>query len=45
MSNDQSSQPDTLNSAERATIDASVAAPVILFFGTAIFWLLFGSFF
>ncbi len=45
MSNDQSSQPDTLTSAERATIDASVAAPVILFFGTAIFWLLFGSVF
>ena len=45
MSNDQSSQPDTLNSAERATIDASVAAPVILFFGTSIFWLLFGSVF
>ena len=45
MSNDQSSQPDTLTSAERATLDASVAAPVILFFGTAIFWLLFGSVF
>jgi cytochrome c oxidase cbb3-type subunit 1 len=43
MSNDQSSQPDTLTSTERATIDASVAAPVVLFFGTAIFWLLFGS--
>ena len=45
MSNDQSSQPDTLTSAERATIDASVAAPVVLFFGTSIFWLLFGSVF
>lgn len=45
MSNDQSSQPDTLTSAERASLDASVAAPVILFFGTAIFWLLFGSVF
>lgn len=45
MSNDQSSQPDTLTSAERATLDASVSAPVILFFGTAIFWLLFGSVF
>jgi cytochrome c oxidase cbb3-type subunit 1 len=43
MSNDQSSHSDTLTSAERATIDASVAAPVVLFFGTAIFWLLFGS--
>lgn len=45
MSNDQSSQPDTLNSPERASIDASVAAPVILFFGAATFWLLFGSVF
>lgn len=43
MSNDQSSHSDTLTNAERATIDASVAAPVVLFFGTAIFWLLFGS--
>jgi len=43
MSNDQSSKPDTLSSADRASIDASVSAPVILFFGTAIFWLLLGS--
>lgn len=45
MSNDQSSHQDALTSAERATLDASVAAPVILFFSTSIFWLLFGSFF
>ncbi|MEI8293509.1 MAG: cbb3-type cytochrome c oxidase subunit I [bacterium] len=45
MSKDQSSQPDTLSSADRSIIDSSVAAPVILFFGTSIFWLLFGSFF
>jgi len=43
MSNDQSRQTDTLTNSERATIDASVSAPVILFFGSAIAWLLFGS--
>lgn len=43
MSNDQSSQPDLLTTDDRASIDASVSAPVILFFGTAIFWLLLGS--
>lgn len=45
MSNDQSSHQDTLSGAERSAIDASVAAPVILFFGSAIFWLLLGSIF
>ncbi len=45
MSNDQSSQPDTLSSAERSAIDSSVAFPVILFFGTSILWLLLGSIF
>jgi cytochrome c oxidase cbb3-type subunit 1 len=45
MSNDQSSQPDILSSADRSIIDSSVAVPVILFFGTSIFWLLFGSLF
>lgn len=43
MTTDPSSQPDTLNAAARAQIDASIGGPVLLFFGTAIFWLLFGS--
>ena len=43
MSNDQSSHSDALTNHERTAIDASVAAPVLLFFGTSIFWLLFGS--
>ncbi len=38
-----STQPDTLDSYERARIDASTRFPVLLFFGTAIFWLVFGS--
>lgn len=45
MSNDQSSHSDTLTNHERTAIDASVAAPVLLFFGTSLFWLLFGSVF
>ncbi|MFZ4598949.1 MAG: cbb3-type cytochrome c oxidase subunit I, partial [Terrimicrobiaceae bacterium] len=36
-------EPDTLDSAERAQIDASTRGPVLLFFGSAIFWLLIGS--
>jgi cytochrome c oxidase cbb3-type subunit 1 len=36
-------EPDTLASHERAEIDASTRGPVLLFFGTAIFWLLVGS--
>ncbi len=35
--------PDTLASHERAEIDASTRVPVLLFFGSAIFWLLVGS--
>ena len=35
--------PDTLSSHERAEIDASTRFPVLLFFGSAIFWLLIGS--
>ncbi|MDX2080904.1 MAG: cbb3-type cytochrome c oxidase subunit I [Terrimicrobiaceae bacterium] len=38
-----STQPDTLDSVERAQIDASTRLPVLLFFGSAIFWLLVGS--
>ncbi len=36
-------EPDTLDSAERARIDASTRLPVLLFFGSAIFWLVLGS--
>ena len=36
-------EPDTLASHERAEIDASTRFPVLLFFGSAIFWLLAGS--
>ena len=39
-----STEPDTLESIERAEIDASTRIPVLLFFGSAIFWLLMGSF-
>lgn len=35
--------PDTLASHERAEIDASTRFPVLLFFASAIFWLLIGS--
>jgi cytochrome c oxidase cbb3-type subunit I len=35
--------PDTLASHERAEIDASTRGPVLLFFGSAVFWLLVGS--
>ncbi|MFZ4776614.1 MAG: cbb3-type cytochrome c oxidase subunit I [Terrimicrobiaceae bacterium] len=35
--------PDTLAAHERAEIDASTRFPVLLFFGSAIFWLLVGS--
>ena len=34
---------ETQDSVERAAIDASTRLPVLLFFGTAIFWLLVGS--
>jgi len=36
-------EPDTLASYERAEIDASTRGPVLLFFGSAVFWLLVGS--
>ncbi|MEI6491137.1 MAG: cbb3-type cytochrome c oxidase subunit I [Verrucomicrobiota bacterium] len=36
-------EPDTLAFLERAEIDASTRGPVLLFFGSAVFWLLFGS--
>jgi cytochrome c oxidase cbb3-type subunit I len=36
-------EPDTLASHERAEIDASTRGPVLLFFGSAVFWLLVGS--
>lgn len=36
-------QPDTLAAHERAEIDASTRLPVLVFFGSAIFWLLIGS--
>ena len=36
-------EPDTLASHERAEIDASTRLPVLLFFGSAILWLLIGS--
>jgi cytochrome c oxidase cbb3-type subunit 1 len=36
-------QPDPLASYERAEIDASTRGPVLLFFGSAVFWLLVGS--
>jgi cytochrome c oxidase cbb3-type subunit 1 len=36
-------QPDTLDEFERAEIDRSTRVPVLLFFGSAIFWLLIGS--
>jgi cytochrome c oxidase cbb3-type subunit I len=39
-----STAPDTLASVERSEIDASTRIPVLLFFGSAIFWLLAGSF-
>jgi cytochrome c oxidase cbb3-type subunit 1 len=36
--------PDLSDKVERAQIDASTRLPVLLFFGSAIFWLLVGSF-
>jgi cytochrome c oxidase cbb3-type subunit 1 len=45
MITDSSSQPDTLTAMERARIDASTAGAVLLFFGSAAFWLVFGSVF
>lgn len=36
-------EPDTLAAHERAEIDASTRFPVLLFFGSAVFWLLVGS--
>jgi cytochrome c oxidase cbb3-type subunit 1 len=45
MSHDLSHQPDNLTAAERATIDASTRGAVLLFFGSAAFWLVFGSLF
>jgi len=38
-----SSSEQTLEKIERSAIDASARLPVLLFFGTAIFWLLIGS--
>lgn len=35
--------PDTLSALERARIDASTRLPVLVFFGSAVFWLVFGS--
>ena len=43
MSNDLSNQPDDLTAPERAQIDASTSGAVLLFFGSAAFWLVFGS--
>ena len=36
-------EPDTLAAHERVEIDASTRGPVLLFFGSAVFWLLVGS--
>lgn len=43
MSTDLSQPSQTLDASERAKIDASTGGAVLLFFGSAIFWLLFGS--
>ena len=43
MSNDLSNQPYDLTAPERAQIDASTSGAVLLFFGSAAFWLVFGS--
>ncbi|MFA7344791.1 MAG: cbb3-type cytochrome c oxidase subunit I [Terrimicrobiaceae bacterium] len=40
---DPATVPDALASHERAEIDASTRGPVLLFFGSAVFWLLVGS--
>ena len=45
MSNDLSNHPDDLTAPERAQIDASTSGAVLLFFGSAAFWLVFGSLF
>jgi len=45
MSNDLSIQPDDLTANERAQIDASTSGAVLIFFGSAAFWLVFGSLF
>jgi cytochrome c oxidase cbb3-type subunit 1 len=42
MTTDSPSQHDLLTNAERARIDASTSGPVLLFFGSAAFWLVFG---
>jgi cytochrome c oxidase cbb3-type subunit 1 len=43
MTTDLSTQPLSIDPAERARIDASTGGAILLFFGSAIFWLLFGS--
>ncbi|MFM8365838.1 MAG: cbb3-type cytochrome c oxidase subunit I, partial [Verrucomicrobiota bacterium] len=43
MSTDLSQPPQPLGPGDRARIDASTGGAVLLFFGSAIFWLLFGS--
>ncbi len=40
-----STQPNVLDNIERARIDESTRIPVLLFFGSAVFWLLMGSVF
>ena len=45
MSNDLSNHPDDLTAPERAQIDASTSGAVLLFFGSAAFWLVFSSLF
>lgn len=45
MSTDSSSQPANLTAIERSRIDASTSGSVLVFFGSAIFWLVFGSLF
>ena len=42
-STDPANIPDALTSRQRAEIDASTRGPVLLFFGSAVFWLLVGS--
>ena len=44
MSTALSNQPDDLTATERAQIDASTSGAVLLFFGSAAFWLVIGSF-
>lgn len=45
MSTDTTLQPPSLDASGRARIDASTGGAVLLFFGSSIFWLLFGSVF